>query len=108
MLRKILQLKSPEDIMQTVYDAAESTTLFASGDIKVRINPYIHYNNGNTKNEFIHVFGNILEGRNTDQKLDLSNKIIHALHAILPDDIAILSINIRDFEKATYYNKQMI
>ena len=36
----ILNLKSPEEIIQTVYDTAESTGLFDITDIKVRINPF--------------------------------------------------------------------
>ncbi|TYP97472.1 5-carboxymethyl-2-hydroxymuconate isomerase [Tenacibaculum adriaticum] len=103
----IINLKEPKEIMQTVYDAAEATNLFAKGDIKVRINPFKHYNIGNTQNDFIHVFGNIMEGRNTAQKSELSKRIVTALNELLPQ-VPILSINIRDFEKATYCNKSMI
>lgn len=104
---KITQLKSPEVIMQKVYDTAELTGLFEKGDIKVRINPFQLYNNGNTKDDFIHIFANIMEGRNTDQKADLSKRIISELKAIFPD-VPVISINIRDFEKATYCNKSMV
>jgi 5-carboxymethyl-2-hydroxymuconate isomerase len=102
----ILNLKSPEEIMQAVYDTAESTALFDIGDIKVRINPFKYYNIGNTKDDFIHIFANIMEGRTIDQKSDLSNKIVSRLKILFPD-VPILSINIRDFEKATYCNKSM-
>ncbi|ELR71967.1 hypothetical protein C900_01962 [Fulvivirga imtechensis AK7] len=103
----ITRLKLPEEIMQKVYKAAESTGLFANGDIKVRINPFQHYNVGNTKNDFIHVFANIMEGRTVDQKSDLSKRITAALKSMFPD-VPIISINIRDFEKATYCNKSMV
>jgi 5-carboxymethyl-2-hydroxymuconate isomerase len=105
--QNILNLKSPKEIMQTVYDAAESTGLFDLGDIKVRINPFQYYNIGNTKDDFIHIFANIMEGRTTDQKSNLSKKIISQLKVIFPE-VPILSINIRDFEKATYCNKSMV
>lgn len=105
--QNILNLKSPEEIMQTVYDTAESTGLFDVGDIKVRINPFQYYNVGNTKDDFIHIFANIMEGRTTDQKSSLSNKIIGQLKILFPE-VPILSINIRDFEKATYCNKSMV
>ena len=36
----IISQKSPNDIMQKVYDTAGSTQLFDKGDIKVRINPF--------------------------------------------------------------------
>lgn len=103
----IIQQKSPEEIMQKVYDTAESTGLFAPGDIKVRINPFDFYNIGNTKDDFIHIFANIMEGRTVDQKSNLSRKIITELKLMFPN-VPIISINIRDFEKATYCNKSMV
>jgi 5-carboxymethyl-2-hydroxymuconate isomerase len=105
--QNILNLKSPEEIMQAVYDTAESTGLFDVGDIKVRINPFQYYNIGNTEDDFIHIFANIMEGRTTDQKSNLSNKIVSQLKILFPE-VPILSINIRDFEKATYCNKSMV
>ncbi|MBF2709813.1 5-carboxymethyl-2-hydroxymuconate Delta-isomerase [Flavobacterium soyangense] len=103
----IIKLKSPEEIMQNVHDSAESTNLFDLGDIKVRINPYQYYKAGNTKDDFIHVFGNIMEGRSTAQKKMLSKEIIKNLKIMFPE-VTILSMNIRDFEKATYSNKAMV
>ncbi|MCG8327997.1 MAG: 5-carboxymethyl-2-hydroxymuconate Delta-isomerase [Chitinophagales bacterium] len=103
----IIQQKSPEEIMQKVYDTAASTGLFAPGDIKVRINPFELYNIGNTKDDFIHIFANIMEGRTVDQKSNLSRKIITELKLMFPN-VPIISINIRDFEKATYCNKSMV
>lgn len=104
---EILKLKSPEEIMQNVYDSAASTNLFDLGDIKVRINPFKYYNIGNSKDNFIHVFGNIMEGRTSAQKGHLSKEIIKNLKNIFPD-VPILSINIRNFEKASYCNKTMV
>ena len=103
----IIAMTPPEDIMQTVYNSAESTQLFDKGAIKVRINPYVHFNIGNTKNDFIHIFANIMEGRTTEQKAHLSKSIVMELKKMFPD-VPIISINIRDFEKATYCNKLMI
>jgi 5-carboxymethyl-2-hydroxymuconate isomerase len=48
-----------------------------------------------------------MEGRTTAQKSNLSNKIISQLKVMFPE-VPILSINIRDFEKATYCNKSMV
>ncbi len=102
----ITRQKSPKEIMQTVYDAAESTNLFDEGDIKVRINSFEHYNIGNSENDFIHIFANVMEGRTIAQKKNLSEKIIGELKPIFPE-VPVISINIRDFEKATYCNKSM-
>jgi len=103
----IIEQKSPEEIMQAVYDVAEATGLFAVNDIKVRLHPYQYFNLGKGKRDFIHIFGNIMEGRSTEQKENLSREIIERLNEIFPD-VSILSINIREFEKATYSNKTLI
>lgn len=103
----IITIKSPNDIIKKVYDTAESTDLFDKGDIKVRINPFQYYTIGNTKDDFIHIFANIMEGRTVSQKKKLSKKIISELKLMFPD-VPIISINIRDFEEATYCNKAMV
>lgn len=103
----IIHQKEPDEIMQAVYDTAEATRLFAQNDIKVRINPYKYYKTGKNKNGFLHIFGNIMEGRSIEQKENLSRKIIERLHQMFPE-ISILSMNIREFELATYCNKSLI
>ena len=103
----ILNIKSPKEIIQKVYDTAESTNLFDKGEIKVRINPFKYYTIGNTEDDFIHIFANIMEGRSISQKKNLSERIIAELKIMFPG-VSIISINIRDFEKATYCNKSMV
>ena len=103
----IIKLKSPKEIIQKVYDTAESTDLFDKRDIKVRINPFEYYITGNTNDDFIHVFANIMEGRTTEQKANLSKQIVTQLKFLFPT-IPFIAINIRDFEKATYSNKDMV
>ena len=88
----IIKIKPPEKIIQKVYDTAELTGLFDKGDIKVRITPFEYYNIGNTKNDFIHIFANIMEGRTSAQKKNLSERIIAELKLMFPD-ISIISIN---------------
>ena len=72
----VIKSQSPESILQLVYNAAESTGLFDPEDIKVRINPFEYYMVGNTKDDFIHIFANIMEGRTTEQKANLSKRIV--------------------------------
>ena len=103
----VIRLKAAEEIMQEVFNAALSTDLFIPSEIKVRINPFSYYNNGNTLDDFIHVFGYIMEGRNTDQKAKLSKAIVTKLNEIL-SEVPVISINIKDFEKASYFNKTMV
>jgi len=103
----IIKKKTPDEIMQVVFDAAVSTELFSSGDIKVRINPYKYFMVANTQDDFIHVFAHIMGGRNNDQKKDLSKEMITTLKAMFPD-VPVISINITDFDKETYCNKPMV
>jgi 5-carboxymethyl-2-hydroxymuconate isomerase len=104
---QIIKLKSPQAIIKKVYDTVESSGLFIPEEIKVRLNPFHHYTTGNTSDNFIHVFGNIMEGRTTKQKTNLSKKIVTQLKGMFPE-VPIISMNIRDFEKSTYCNKEMV
>ena len=93
--------------MQAVYDVAEATGLFAVNDIKVRLRPYHYFKLGKGKRDFIHVFAHIMGGRTTEQKENLSRRVIERLNEMFPA-ISILSINIGEFEKTTYSNKALI
>ena len=103
----VIQQVAPDEIMNSVYEAAEGTGLFAPNDIKVRIQPFQYYKLAESKKDFIHIFGYIMEGRTTEQKASLSKQIITKLAVLLPD-ISFLSISINDFETATYCNKSLI
>jgi len=103
----ILLQRTPDELMDAVYEAADATGLFAPNDIKVRLQPYQYYRLGTGKKNFLHVFGYIMEGRTTEQKADLSRKITSRLSELLPD-ISFLSVTISDFEAATYSNKALI
>ena len=93
--------------MQAVYDVAEATGLFAVNDIKVRLRAYQYFKLAEGKRDFIHIFGYIMEGRSVTQKQNLSKRIIERLNELFPAT-TILSINITEFEKATYSNRALI
>lgn len=103
----VLRRRTADEIMQEVFDAALSTGLFAGSEIKVRINPFTYYNNGNSLDDFIHVFSYIMEGRTDEQKGNLSKVIVTKLNALLPE-VSVISINVQEFEKSNYFNKTMI
>ncbi len=103
----VLSLAREEAILNAVHKAANATGLFKSNDIKVRIRAFKKYAVGNTKKNFIHVFGNIMEGRSTESKAGLSKAIVSKLKSMFPE-IPVISINIREFEKATYFNRDML
>jgi 5-carboxymethyl-2-hydroxymuconate isomerase len=103
----ILEQVDAHKLMSVVYDTAQSTGLFADNDVKVRLRPFEYYILGQGKANFIHIFGYIMEGRGTEQKANLSKLIISKLSE-LNIDTSFLSINIYDFEFATYCNKSLI
>ena len=103
----VLDIQTPETILREVHDAAESSDLFAPGDIKMRIQPYATYTVGKTDADFVHVFGHIMQGRTTEQKRDLSERIVRKLKTLFPE-VGIVSMNVVDFEKATYCNRTMV
>ncbi|TWF41764.1 5-carboxymethyl-2-hydroxymuconate isomerase [Chitinophaga polysaccharea] len=103
----VLEQQSPELIMDTVHQAAESTGLFAENDIKVRLNAFAHYKLGHGKDSFLHIYASIMGGRTTEQKSHLSTVIIQQLAPLLPE-VSFLSINVDDFDPETYCNRALI
>ncbi|MFV9549572.1 5-carboxymethyl-2-hydroxymuconate Delta-isomerase [Algibacter sp. PT7-4] len=104
----ILNLQQPEKVTLEVHKTAANTGLFDEPDIKVRLNPFKeNYLVGGKQGDFIHVFANIMEGRTTEQKAKLSKQIVNKLNTMFPS-IEFIAININDFEKATYCNKNML
>ena len=81
----ILELKDPKELLEEVFTAAFSTGLFKRDDIKVRLNPFKYSLVLGGDSDFIHVFGNIMEGRTKAQKVDLSRKIVSKLNLLFPD-----------------------
>lgn len=103
----IFILHPEEKIIEQVHLAAKSTELFNENDIKVRINSFKKYSTGNKVVDFIHVFAYIMEGRNDEQKLDLSKKTVQSLTFILPS-VPDIGANIIEFENANYFNRNML
>ena len=93
--------------MQAVYDVAEATGLFAVNDIKVRLRRYQYFKLAEGKRNFIHIFAYVMEGRSAIQKQNLAKRIIERLNDMFPAT-TILSINIAEFETATYSNRALI
>src|SRR5690349_6745088 len=103
----VLEDHTEEDILAQIHAVAHATGLFDEDDIKVRVNPYKTYSVGNKRQDFIHVFGYIMEGRSTAQKADLSKRVVQKLVLMFPK-ISRIAMNVYDFEKATYWNREML
>ena len=107
MNERLLTLHPPEHLMRIVHDTADASGLFAKGDIKVRIRPYAYGTVGNAAADFLHVFAYIMEGRTTEQKSALSNAVVRKLKELYPD-APVISMNVMEFERATYANRTLV
>ncbi|NOR58490.1 MAG: 5-carboxymethyl-2-hydroxymuconate isomerase [Sulfurimonas sp.] len=105
--KSILKVHSQEDIIEQVHISAVSTQLFNKNDVKVRVNFFEKYSTGDKKEDFIHVFANIMEGRSIEQKENLSKTIVKDLASIFPS-VPNIGANVIEFERATYFNKNML
>ncbi|MGB0580875.1 MAG: 5-carboxymethyl-2-hydroxymuconate Delta-isomerase [Limisphaerales bacterium] len=96
-----------DDIIKTVHDAAVDSGLFGQGDVKVRARLFEHYTIGGEKKDFLHIIAYILSGRSEEQREDLSRRIIVALKELLPN-VPVLSIDVREINRATYNNRNTV
>ncbi|HWT02024.1 MAG TPA: 5-carboxymethyl-2-hydroxymuconate Delta-isomerase [Pyrinomonadaceae bacterium] len=106
----VLGLADPDELMRAVYAAAEAAGLFADtgvGGIKVRLRPFKYFLNVDAREHFVHVFADVMEGRTQEQKRALSEAVVRALKELLPA-VEIISVSVRDFERATYCNATMV
>jgi 5-carboxymethyl-2-hydroxymuconate isomerase len=103
----ILELQEPRKVIEAVFETAFSSGLFDRNDIKVRLNPFKYSLVQGGKSDFIHVFGNIMQGRTDAQKANLSKLVVAKLNNLF-SEVPIISMNIIDFEKTSYCNKSML
>lgn len=105
--RTILGTHDEESIITRLHRVLRSTGLFDESDIKVRIQPFTTYAVGGGRDDFIHTFGWIMQGRSVEQRAALSKAIISELTAMFPA-IPRIAANIAEFEQATYFNRAML
>lgn len=103
----ILRQHSQDEILARLHRAVDSTGLFEESDIKVRVNPFPVYAVGGGKEDFIHVFSHIMQGRTIEQRANLSKRIVSELADMFPT-IHRIATNVAEFEKATYLNREML
>ena len=102
-----LKSHSEEEIIKQVHISAVSTQLFNKNDVKVRVNFFEKYSTGDKKEDFIHVFANIMQGRSIEQKANLSKTIVKDLTLMFPL-VPNIGSNVIEFERATYCNRNML
>ncbi len=103
----VLDVHEEETIIEQVHLVANATGLFQENDIKVRLNTFEKYIVGNKRENFIHVFAHVMQGRSIEQKADLSKQVVAKLAELFPH-ISNIAMNVSEFEKATYCKSTML
>lgn len=93
---------SIQELVDEVFEATKSSELFNPEDIKVRAKAYKYYKITDTASSFIHIEIKLIEGRSVEQKQALVERVQKAVAALNIKSV-VLSIEINDLEKATYY-----
>ena len=95
-----------EPLMQAVHGAAAASGLFEASDIKVRVLPSEHYLVGGKTEPYLHVTTHILAGRSDQQKKLLTEAIVRAVCAQLPQ-LAMVTSEVRDIQREAYSNRRL-
>ncbi|RNF86225.1 5-carboxymethyl-2-hydroxymuconate Delta-isomerase [Montanilutibacter psychrotolerans] len=103
----ILQVHDEESIIARLHRVVNSSGLFEESDIKIRIHPFRIYAVGGGREDFIHTFAWIMQGRSVEQRAALSKAIVSELAEMFPL-LPRIAANIAEFERATYFNRAMM
>ncbi|HEY0504659.1 MAG TPA: 5-carboxymethyl-2-hydroxymuconate Delta-isomerase [Lysobacter sp.] len=105
--RDVLQVHDEETIIARLHRVASASGLFEESDIKVRVNAFGTYAVGGGREDFIHVFAWIMQGRSVEQRASLSKALVSELAAMFPG-LPRIAANIAEFERATYFSRAMM
>ncbi|WP_434027190.1 5-carboxymethyl-2-hydroxymuconate Delta-isomerase [[Pseudomonas] boreopolis] len=103
----LLRHQDEEEIIMRLHNTINATGLFEESDIKIRVNPYAIHAAGGVREDFVHVFSWIMQGRSLEQRANLSRVIVSELSELFPQ-VPRIAANIAEFEKATYFNRTML
>ena len=105
--RGILQIHDEDSIIARLHRVVSSSGLFEESDIKIRIHPFATHAVGGRREDFIHTFAWIMQGRSVEQRAALSKAIVSELCEMFPH-LPRIAANIAEFEQATYFNRAMV
>lgn len=96
-----------EIFYKEIYYSAAASGFFRNEDIAVRLRPFEYYDVGNKRRDFIHVFAYVVRELTTEQKADLSRRIVTKLHDLF-SEVEEISMNIFEIEEASYCDLQSL
>lgn len=96
----------PQLMINAAHQGAYASGLFEESHIKSRAISYQYYKTGTNDNlRFIHITARILSGRNTKQKLVLSQKILAQFETFLLDNSLSkisVTVDVRELQREVY------
>src|SRR5688572_13000957 len=105
--QEILRIHDEESIIARLHRVVNSSGLFEEADIKIRVRPFGIYAVGGERQDFIHTFAWIMQGRSVQQRAALSKAIVGELAGMFPL-LPRIAVNSAEFEQATYFNRAML
>jgi 5-carboxymethyl-2-hydroxymuconate isomerase len=87
--------------MSLVYGSVFASELFEESSVKTRAIEFTHDQTGLSDSLFIHITLKILQGRDHQQKKDLTKLAIDKVSEVIPVPIS-LSVELMDIEKVSY------
>lgn len=103
----VLQVHDEASIITRLHRVVSASGLFEESDIKIRIRPFGTYAVGGGRDDFIHTFAWIMQGRSVAQRAALSKAIVSELARMFPL-LPRIAANVAEFEQATYFNRAML
>ena len=88
-------------LMDAVHAGALASELFPEYDIKTRAIGFHHHRTGQTQDSFVHVSVHLLDGRNDEQKAQLSEGLLARIEPLLPKVVSV-GVEICDMHRASY------
>ena len=90
-----------DDLIAAVHQGALASGLFPEYDIKTRAIGFAQHRTGQTRDSFVHVAVHLLDGRDDDQKIELSESVLAQIEPLLPGVISV-GVEICDMHRASY------
>jgi 5-carboxymethyl-2-hydroxymuconate isomerase len=91
----------PLALINAVHQGALASQLFDESHIKTRARAYSHYKTGTGDSRFLHVTAHILSGRNSGQKIKLTQAILSQLELLNLTEVTI-TIQVCDIDTESY------
>jgi 5-carboxymethyl-2-hydroxymuconate isomerase len=89
------------ELVRVVHSSVFASELFEESSIKTRAIEFMHFQTGLSDTPFIHITLKILQGRDHQQKKDLTKLVLDTLSEFIPAPLS-LSVEVMDIEKVSY------